>query len=627
LVSGALRDAGLRPFQLFDFTPVGAAVMLVGIVFMALVGRHLLPHRDPAHGSPAPADTDLQQLYELRERLFFIHVPADSVLSGKTLTESRLGSALGLNVIAIFRHGQTHLSPDPTTVLHAGDRLLVEGRLDWLNELRGRRHVVVEPNSLAIRELISSEIGLAEGRLSPTSSLAGQTLLQSHFRHRFGAQVLAMRRGGLTRRTNLQDIPLQPGDTLLLQGPHAQLEALRNTADFDSFRLVSDAELAESYRLHERVIVARVPPDSILVGRSLAERRLGDAFGLTVLGLIREGTTRLLPDPATPLEAEDTLLVEGKPEDLLILRGLQELDIDTETPLNLRELESERVGLAEVVLSPHTTLVGRTMRELHFREKYGLTVLAIWREGRAYRSNLRNMPLRFGDALLLYGPRENVKLLASEPDFLVLTPGAPAAPRPSKAPLAGLLMAAVIVPVMLGWLPISIAAVLGAAGMVVTGCLTMEDAYRFIDWRAVFLIAGMLPLAMAIEQTGAARFLADSVVTVIGRFGPMGVMASLFMLTALAAQVMPTPAVAVLMAPMVIDSATDLGVSPHAFMMTLAMSASASFMSPITHPVNVMIMGPGGYRFTDYTKVGFPLTLVVLAVVLLVVPRFWPLYP
>ena len=341
---------------------------------------------------------------------------------------------------------------------------------------------------------------------------------------------------------------------------------------------------------------------------------------------MRQGNTELAPPPDTQLRAGDTLLVEGTQEDLLTVQGLQTLEIDSEAEIALPDLESDQIGLVEATLSPHTTLAGKTLRQLHFREKYGLNVLAIWREGQAYYANLRDMALRFGDGLLLYGPREKVKVLSSEPDFLVLTETDQETLRLNKAPIALFIMGMVIFSVIIGWLPIFIAAVVGATFMVLTGCLTMEEAYREIEWKAVFLIAGMLPLGIAMQQTGAAQFLAEGVVSLVGGFGPRAVVAGLFIMTALAAQVMPTPAVAVLLAPIAITTANDLSMSPHALMMTIAMSASASFLSPIAHPANVLTMGPGGYRFIDYIKVGLPLTLVVLVVVLIVLPLFWPLY-
>lgn len=627
LISDALRDYGLRPFQMFDYAPVGVAVMLVGVAFVSLVGRHLLPTRDIAKEFSAPDQTDLGKFYDLRERMFVVRLPANSVLAGRSLAESRLGSALGLNVIAIIRDGQTELSPDPGTLLYANDRLLVEGWPDQLAELRGRRHLVVANDRPAVEQLVSDEISLAEVRLSPGSTFVGQTLRQLDFRHRFGVNVLAILRDGVPRRTNVKGTLLQLDDRLLIHGPAAQLDVLRDVPDFDRFRLVSDVQATITYRLHERLTALRVPQESMLAGRTLSESRLGDAFGLTVLSIRRDEVTQLMPGPQELLEVNDVLLVKGKPEALLALRGLQNLEIDDHIPPDLGELESERVGMVEVVLSPHTTLAGQTLRQLHFREKYGLSVLAIWREGRPYHANLRDMALRFGDALLLYGPREKLGVLGSEPDFLVLTEAAQVVQHPEKAVLAILVMAAVLLPVILGWLPIAITAVVGAALMILIGCLKMEEAYRIIEWKAVFLIAGMLPLGVAMERTGAARFLAEGMVDMLGGLGPLVVIASLFLLTTMASQVMPNAAVAVLLAPIALNTANDLGMSPYPLFMTVALSASSSFLSPVAHPANVLILGPGGYRFTDYIRVGLPLTVVVMIVVLLVLPIFWPLFP
>lgn len=623
LASDALRDFGLSPFQLFDFTPVGLVVMLAGVAFMVLVGRYLLPVRDLAREFARPNQANLEQLYELRERLFVVRLPSGSVLAGKSLADSRLGAILGLNVIGIVRNGHTHWAPDPRMSLLPGDRLLVQGRPDRLAELRGRQQLVVEEDRLDVERLVSTKLEVAEVGLSPRSALLGQTLGQIDFRRRFGVNVLSIWRDGLPRRDNLKYVPLKLGDTLLIQGTHERLAALRDVPDF----LVSSAEVAEVYRLHERLLVVRVPTDSSLAGKTLAESRLGDAFGLTVLGVIREGSGDLVPTPATELTAGDTLLVEGQLEDLMTVHGLQDLEIEQAAAPDLQTMETEQVGMVEAVLSPHTTLAGQTLRQIHFREKYGLTVLAIWREGRAHRSNLGQMALRFGDALLLYGPRDKLKVLGGEPDFLVLVEEAQETPRLNKAPLAALVMAGVLLPVLLGWLPISIAAVTGSALMVVLGCLTMEEAYRFIEWKAVFLIAGMLPLGLAMQQSGAASFLAEGVVAALGSLGPMAVMAGLFILTSLATQVMPNPAVMVLMAPIALNTAGDLSLSPYAFVMVVALAASASFLSPVAHPANVLVMGPGGYRFADYIKVGVPLTAVVLVVTLLVLPIFWPLVP
>ena len=190
-----------------------------------------------------------------------------------------------------------------------------------------------------------------------------------------------------------------------------------------------------------------------------------------------------------------------------------------------------------------------------------------------------------------------------------------------------LIMTGILLPVIMGWVPIYIAAVVGAALMVLSGCLTMQEAYRQIEWKAVFLIAGMLPLGTALDQTGAAKLLAEGVVDLVGPYGPSAVMFGLVGLTFLATCFVPTAALVVLMAPIVLNTSANMGLSPYAFMMAIAMAASASFTTPISHPANILVMGPGGYRFADYLKVGGLLTIVILAVIMVVMPIVWPLVP
>jgi len=214
--------------------------------------------------------------------------------------------------------------------------------------------------------------------------------------------------------------------------------------------------------------------------------------------------------------------------------------------------------------------------------------------------------------------------LGSEPDFLVLSEDAQEKPRSEKVPAALLVMGLVLVPAILGWLPIAITAIIGVALMILTGCLSMEEAYRFVEWKAIFLIAGMLPLGIAMQQTGAAQYLANGMIALLGGLGPLVVMGGFFLLAALASQVMPNPAVAVLLAPIALSTSSDLLISPYPLMMTVAVSASAAFLSPVGHAANVLVMGPGGYRFSDYVKVGLPLTIVTMLVVLLIIPMLWP---
>jgi len=619
LISEVLTAANLPPFKMFDYTPVGVILLLVGIAFMTLVGRHLLPVRDITKEISSAEPTEFKSIYDLHERMVFLKLPKNSVLDGKTLAESRLGSALGISVIAVVRNGRLKLAPDAGFTLRSDDRLLVEGRLEKLYELQRGNHLVLDDERFSVERLTSGEVELAEITLTAGSPQIGYTLRQLGFRHTYHVIVLAIKRGNIVFRTNLENIQLLSDDILLIQGHRLQLDILR-----EDDLLLNIPRSIESYGLEERLLMVHLPEDSALAGKTLSETRLGDAYGLGVLGIVRQDTKILMPDPDTELKGGDTLLVKGKLSDLSMIEGLQNLEIETEAPPELAELESEETGLAEAVLSPHTNLVGKTLREVDFRTKFGLSVLAIWREGRAYRSGLRDMALRFGDALLLYGPRQRFRILGSEPDFLVLTEEAQETPRLNKTPIALLIMALVLLPVIFGFIPIAISAVIGVVLMILTGCLNMEEAYRSVEWKAIFLIAGMLPLGIALEQSGAARFMADLVVSAIGDLGSLTVMAGLFLLAALASQVMPNPAVALLLSPIALNTASDLGISPFPLMMTVAVSSSAAFLSPVGHSANVLVMGAGGYRFSDYIRVGLPLTLVILLVSLLTIPIFWP---
>lgn len=625
LVSEALRDAGLKSFTFFDFTPAGLAIMLAGTAFMVLFGRRILPRRDVAKELTRNKTIDWGGEDDIDEQLFNIRIPPDSMLIKKTLAQSRLGSALGWNVIGIIRNNQIRSAPGPTETLQTGDQLMVEGRIENLKELKNWRQLIADKGGIDIQEPYSGDIKIGEITLAGNSPFIGKTLNSIGFRGRFEANVLAIRRSSGVRRTNLQDIPLERGDVLLIAGHHERLEDFKDISGFEQFRFVSRSELIDVYHLHERLMVMTVPPDSAMIGKSLKESRLGESLGSRVLGILRGDDPILMPEPGETLQANDRLVVEGRLTDFEILQELEKLIIERRTRPDIKALVSGNGGLVETILSPQTRLVGKTLRQLNFREKYGLSVMSIWREGKVYRSNLRDMALRFGDALLLFGPRDKLRMLGREPDFIVLTGTAQEELRLEKMKFSIFIMVGVLLPVIIGWVPIYIAAVIGAALMVVFGCITMDEAYRQIEWKAVFLIAGLLPLGAALDQTGAARLIAEGVVTFVGPYGPRAVMLGLVALTFLATCFVPTAALVVLMAPIVLSTSANMGMVPNALLMAIAMAASASFMTPISHPANILVMGPGGYRFMDYFKVGGLLTIVVLIVIMFILPLFWPL--
>ena len=630
LVSEALRENGLEPFKLFDFSPVGLIVMACGVAFVTLVGTRLLPKRNLAKET-AGQHPDFRSQYQLQEHLFQIRVPGSSALVGKTLAGSRLGAALGLTVVGITRtSGITLLAPPITEMIQADDLLIVEGKPDRIQEMNHWGQLLTETDAIGPDELTAHGMQVARLGLKPGSAYENQTLADIGFRNRLGLNVLAIERDARQMDADLKVRPLRDGDVLVVYGPSEKLAQLADNAHFQPPQMLTVEDMDNYAKQGHDLRQLRVPDTSKLVGLTLSESRLGDAVDVQILCILRGDGTALVPASDDRFAAGDRLVVWGTADmiSILLMQGLEGMFIEADAPqTDLSMLEDDQVGLVEVMLSPHSVLSGMTLRGMNFREKYGLTVLAIWRKGTAYREDLRDMALQFGDALLLYGPWEKLNLLGREPDFLVLTEAAQEPPREEKAKLALTIMAAVLIPVIMDWVPIYIAVVIGAAFMILTRCLTMEEAYRYIEWKAVFLIAGMLPLGTALDNTGAARILAEGVVGTLGPFGPYAVLFGLLVITFIGTSIIPTAALVVLMVPIALKTAASLGLSPYALMMGIAMAASSSFTSPISHPANVLVMGPGGYRFIDYVKVGAPLTLVVLVVLMIVLPIFWPLMP
>jgi di/tricarboxylate transporter len=382
-------------------------------------------------------------------------------------------------------------------------------------------------------------------------------------------------------------------------------------------------ELTQTYALEEKLSEVLIPDRSPLVGQSLADSQIGARLGLSILAICRNHQpVCVAPGPEQVLEAGDTLLVTGLSERVQRLNNLGAEVLDTPDAIDGHHIDQMR--LSEVVLPPRSDAAGRTLKELHFREKYSLSVVAIWRGGRPYRTDVGDMPLQFGDALLVQGSSEGFARLHTDPDFLALAePEIP--PRTHKSWLAAAIMALALVATASGLLPIAVAMMLGALTMVVTGCLTIDEAYRAVEWRVIFLIAGMLPVGIALTRSGVAGWLGQLLVLGLAHWGPLALAAGMLVLTTLLSQVMSGQVTAVVLTPIAVAAAHQVDADPRAFAMAVAMGCGMVFATPTAHPLNVFVMGPGGYKFRDFLRVGLPLTLLLLLTVLIVLPVFWPL--
>lgn len=627
LASFALQDAGHEPFRLFDYSPVGLGVLVAGVFFVALLGRHILPKKDLIREKGDADSKGLTASYALEERTFVMQIKPGSALSGKTLAESRLRAALGINVLSVTRLGAgSILEPGPDTLLRDNDKLFVQGRLDAIRGLKEIRIHLPEELGIQAHRLDPDALRLVEARLGDASDLVGQQAGAINWLGEHRVRLLAIRRGAaLLRGRGAHAATLESSDVLFLQAVGDRAKEPQNEGPFASVGKAALADWLESHRLADSLMVMEISRDATYHEQAVADTQIREAFGLTLLGVMRADGQWLIPGKDDPYRPGDRLLLMGEVGDLSLIRELMDIQwTDQEMPA-AHSLEDGQVVMAEAVLAPRSLLAGKTLREINFRKRYGVTVLAIWRKGRAFRTRLHDIPLGVGEALLLYGRREKLEMLGSESDFILLTDTMKQPLRTHKALTATLVMAGILLPVLLGLIPLAIMAVLGIALMVLTGCLRMEEAYRAIEWRAVFLIAGLLPLGVAMQQTGAAELIAEGAVGFFGQLGPWGVVGGLYFVTMLATLVIPPSALVVIMSPVAIQSAESFGISPHTLMMGIAIAAACSFISPISHPANLLVMGPGGYRFTDFIKLGVPLALVVMAVVMLLLPVFWPL--
>jgi di/tricarboxylate transporter len=334
-------------------------------------------------------------------------------------------------------------------------------------------------------------------------------------------------------------------------------------------------------------------------------------------------------DIGTGYQAGDLLFLTGSEEQAAALlqgvAGLHRVPIEARYRANL----AGAVGMAEVLLAPRSQLNGHTIRELRFREDYGLSVMGILRNGKPLRDDLLDTRLEFGDSLLLGGGWRQIELLRRNPnDFVFLTLPREmdeVAPYRERAPRALAIVAVMLLLMTFGVVPAVTAVLLAGLAMVLARCVTMEEAYQAVNWQSVVLIAGMLPMATALDKTGALELIVEGLVESLGDYGPTALMAGLFLLTTVFSQFISNTATAVLVAPIAVGAAAGLGVSPYPLLMTVALGASTAFSTPMASPVNTLVIGPGGYRFTDFLRLGVPLQLLALVITLVCVPLLFPL--
>jgi len=381
-------------------------------------------------------------------------------------------------------------------------------------------------------------------------------------------------------------------------------------------------ELSEIYQLRERLWGAEIKADSTLLGHSLSEMRMGETLGLSVLG-IRRGR-RVIPiyGAQCAVQEHDILLVVGNAEQAMQLQqtGLAVYPITQSDPI-----DEHGVILADLIVPPRSNVEGKTLRELAFRAKYGFTAVAIWRNNLSYRNDVGNFTLHSGDALLVAGPQDRISSLKGQHDFIIaeITGNGSSYDRKKMALTLGI--GATALGAMFFGMPVELAMLSAAAIILITGLLTPDEAYGAIKWRAIFLIAGTISVSVAMVQTGLAQMAGNLVVNWAEPFGSLGLIAGAYFLSAGLTQVMGGQISPLVVAPITISAALRLGVNPQAVAVVTAIAGSVSFITPLSHPVNILMIAPANYTFIDFVKSGWILTVVCFIALMIAVPLFWQL--
>ena len=391
-------------------------------------------------------------------------------------------------------------------------------------------------------------------------------------------------------------------------------------------------ELIRDYRLTGRARRLALRPDSPLIGHTLDELQLRARYGANVIGVERWRKFRrvmVTVSGVTEFQARDVLLIDMSDPEVDIREFCSEARLE---PMILRgeyfSDQAREVGMAEVSLIPGSRLLGKSIREVAFRSHYGLSVVGIRRNGEALTGKLVDDSLLMGDSLLVVGNWSLIRLLHTHNrDFLLL--GLPAevdemAPARSQAIPALICLGLMVVLMVTDPVPNVVAALIACLLMGQFRCIDMESAYKAIHWPTLILIVGMLPFALALQKTGGVDLIVGGLIAAVGEMGPRVMLASLFALCALIGLFISNTATAVLMAPIALGTAQQMGVSPYPFAMTIAIAASAAFMTPVSSPVNTLVLGPGNYKFMDFVRIGVPFTLLVMVVSVIAIPWFFP---
>ncbi len=619
LAADLMATHEMKPLQFFAFFPYGLIALLSGTAFMMAYGWKLLPVRK-THGVTRRI-TDLRVLYRLQDRIFSVRVPEGSPVLGRSLAELRFGSLVSGVVVTIIRGGKKLLSPKPAERLQERDVLLVRGNPESFSELQALQGLGLGDTSPEILSSLISSADILRFSLREVHTESRVMLLRELLKST-GVVPLLVERAAREHAWESRppswflDSSVHDGDVIVgcitgrfrEDSPMVDMELLevedpKDLLGGSTFTITIEAGPWAGAPLHRLAHETKLP----ILGR-LGTGGTVEWLDVPVISAAGElGPSRLSAEHV--LREGEMFLVSGKVEESRRRASLGTLVFEAEAASS--EIESPDVGIIELILTPRSELIGKTIADLHFREKYDAQVLALWRDGKPLLSLSSALPLVYGDAILVQGPRQAFPLMAKDPDFLLLSEHrmSPKLGRKSLVAIFALAML-ILLPIVAGT-PVSEAAFFSACVVVFSGAITMEQAYREIDWRVVFLLALMIPLGHAVDRVADLEHASRGMEQVAAALPPMALAAIFLALGSLISQAIDSSVSVIFLGPLALSLGEFPGSSPEGLLLAVTLGSSLSFMLPTSCRSNLLVSGAGGYRARDFMRVGAPMTVVV----------------
>ncbi|HEX2697320.1 MAG TPA: SLC13 family permease, partial [Anaerolineales bacterium] len=395
----------------------------------------------------------------------------------------------------------------------------------------------------------------------------------------------------------------------------------RREARFEQeFARRAGTELEDLYAVGEHLWEARVQESSDFLGLTLKDSGIGQKFGVVVAAMRRGRHAFFVPLMSEMLQQDDILLIVGQEDRVSILAKLG-LQVRPET----HTLTDFGLSLLEIILMPHSAYVGKTLKEINFRNRYGFVAIALLHEQHSHRTDIAKMPLELGDSLLMLGSQKHLRDLRANPNIIIFEPDPSMRPVPRRRAVISIMLFLTAIVLSIAGVPVYLSVLTAALLAILFGFLSIQDAYRSLEWQVIFFVAGMYVASLSMIHTGLAALIGRAAIDLIGNAGPLGLAASAFWLSALLTQFMGSQATAFVVGPIAISAAIHLNANPQAIAVATAIGCSASFLTPFSHPVNLIMVGPGNYRFGDFFRVGAGLMVVVFITLLIGMTLFWRL--